>query len=58
MTDDYATRIWADLSPNREKWVLITILFDRLQDPQPAEFQAFYTVVQSAVANGLQGELP
>jgi exosortase O len=58
MTDDYATRIWADLSPNRERWVLITILFDRLQDPQPDEFQAFYTAVQLAVANGLKGEIP
>jgi exosortase O len=58
ITDDYATRIWADLSPNRERWVLVTILFDRLPDVHPEEFQAFYTAVQSAVAGGLTGGLP
>jgi exosortase O len=58
ITDDYATRIWADTSPNRERWVLVTILFDRLQDLQPAEFQAFYSAVQSTIASGLAGGLP
>jgi exosortase O len=58
ITDDYATRIWADLSLERERWVLVTILFDHQQDVQPADFHAFYTAVQSAVAAGLNGELP
>ena len=58
ITDDYATRIWADLSLDRERWVLVTILFDHQQDVQPANFHAFYSAVQSAVAAGLNGELP
>lgn len=28
-TEDYAQRIWGDLSPERERWVLVTVLFER-----------------------------
>jgi hypothetical protein len=30
--DDYAGRIWADMGLQREKWVLVTILFDSTVD--------------------------
>jgi len=40
-TDDYATRIWADLAPQRERWVLVSILFDEVQDPHDPETAAF-----------------
>ena len=33
-TDDYGTRMWADLDPQREEWVLVTVLFDQSVDPQ------------------------
>lgn len=52
-TDDYGTRLWADLSPQRDRWVLVTLLFDGVQDPQAAEVQALYTAVRDAVATSL-----
>ncbi len=54
-TDDYATRIWADLAPQRERWVLVTILFDEAIDPQSAESQALFTALRSVVQINLAG---
>jgi exosortase O len=54
-TDDYATRIWADLAPERERWVLVTILFDGVHDPHAADVQAFYTALHDTVARSLEG---
>ena len=54
-TDDYGTRIWADLAPQRERWVLVTILFDRARDPYAADVQALYAAVHAAVASSLEG---
>ena len=55
ITDDYAARIWADLSPERDRWVLVTILFDGVHDPRANDVQAFYAVLRNAVARGLEG---
>jgi exosortase O len=49
-TDDYATRIWADLSPERQRWVLVSILFDENIDPHRPEVQSFYLALHGAVA--------
>ncbi len=54
-TDDYATRIWADLAPRRERWVLVSILFDSAQDPQDADVQALYLALHDAVHSYLEG---
>lgn len=51
-TDDYAARIWADLSPERQRWVLVTILFDENIDPQRSEVQSLYLALHEAVASG------
>jgi exosortase O len=53
ITDDYATRIWADLSPEKERWVLVSILFDDVVDPNDADTQAFYLALQEAVSTSL-----
>lgn len=53
-TDDYATRIWADLAPQRTRWVLVSVLFDGVIDPQDGAAQAFYEALQQAVAGYLQ----
>jgi hypothetical protein len=58
-TDDYATRIWADLSPHRQRWILVTILYDQAVDPSSPESQAFYQTVHAVVLDGLdRGVLP
>jgi exosortase O len=54
-TDDYATRIWADLAPQKLRWVLVTILFDQAIDPQADETQALFTAVRSTVLTTLKG---
>ncbi len=54
-TDDYASRIWADLSPQQERWVLVSILFDELPDPNSTEVQTFYTTLHNSVAQKLNG---
>jgi exosortase O len=53
-TDDYASRIWADLAPQRDRWVLVSILFDKARDPHTAEMQAFYIDLHNAVAHHLE----
>jgi exosortase O len=52
-TDDYGSRIWADLALERERWVLVSVLFDDLADPQAAEAQAFYAALHHAVSQEL-----
>jgi exosortase O len=54
-TDDYGTRIWADLSPERERWVLVTILFDSVHDPHATDIQALYIALHDTVAHSLEG---
>ena len=38
-TDDYATRIWADVRLQRQEWVLVTIFFNQSVDWHAAETQ-------------------
>jgi exosortase O len=54
-TDDYATRIWADLASERDRWVLVTILFDGVHDPSTADLQAFFSALHAGVAHSLEG---
>ncbi|MEJ2599823.1 MAG: exosortase O [Anaerolineales bacterium] len=54
-TDDYATRIWADLAPQKQRWVLVTVLFDQEIDPQANEAQALYRALRLTVHNSLKG---
>jgi exosortase O len=55
-TDDYATRIWADAAIDRDRWVLISILFDGMYDPHDADVQAFYVALHDAVSANLRGQ--
>ena len=54
-TDDYAARIWSDLSPNRARWVLVTVLFDRLVNPNSPDIKALLTTLQISVQQSLNG---
>jgi exosortase O len=58
LTDDYATRIWSDLAPQRQTWVLVTILFDSAVDPTVPELQALYDGLRRSVARSLEGGNP
>jgi hypothetical protein len=55
ITDDYATRMWADLTPERQRWVLVTVLFDGARDPRSPGVQTFYLALRDAVAHNLEG---
>ncbi len=50
-TDDYGTRIWADLAPQRDKWILVSILFDGEVDPHDDDIRDFYEALHLAVAD-------
>jgi exosortase O len=56
VTDDYATRIWSDLYPQRQTWVLVTILFDTAVDPTRADLQDLYAELRQTVAQSLEGD--
>jgi exosortase O len=56
-TDDFARRIWADLEPQRQRWILVTILFDQPAELDSAEFQEFFQALHSTVQAGLAGGL-
>jgi exosortase O len=56
-TDDYGTRIWADLAPRRDRWVMVSILFDGVYDPRSPDVQALYLALRDAVAHNLGGGL-
>ncbi|MBE2224260.1 MAG: exosortase O [Anaerolineae bacterium] len=53
ITDDYATRIWADLAPERDRWVLVSVLFDETVEPDAANVTAFYEALKETVAANL-----
>jgi exosortase O len=55
-TDDYGTRIWADLALQSERWVLVSILFDSVTEPDAAQVQTFYLALHEAIASYLEGE--
>ena len=52
-TDDYAVRMWADLAPRRDRWVLVTILFDRVHDPHAVSMEAFHIALRDTIAHSL-----
>jgi exosortase O len=54
-TDDYATRIWSDLAPQRQSWVLVTVLFDEAIDPESPDVLDLYTILQQVVQTSLVG---
>jgi exosortase O len=57
-TDDYAVRIWSDLAPERQRWVLVTILFDGAADPTGAPVVELYKGLHQAVRLALEGAQP
>lgn len=52
---DFGRRIWADLGPQRERWVLVTILLDQVYDPHQSEMIQLFLGMQAAVHSSLMG---
>jgi len=59
ITEEYAARIWDDLTPNPQPWVLVTVLFDQPVNLGSPDALALFSVVRDAADNGLAGsQLP
>lgn len=54
ITDDYTARLWAALSPQPERWLMVSVLFDEAIDPRGADAEALYLALQSAARSHLQ----
>ena len=52
-TDDYSVRIWDDMAPQPQPWVLVTVLFDNPVDPSGAEVQALFAALRQSVQSSL-----
>ncbi|UCH61208.1 MAG: exosortase O [Anaerolineales bacterium] len=55
VTDDYGTRMWADLPTEKEPWVLVTILFDQAYNPQDDALLDLYARLRQTVQRNLEG---
>jgi hypothetical protein len=53
ITSDYGARIWSDLSPERDAWVLVTVLFDDIYEPGDPGPASFYSTLRQSVALSL-----
>lgn len=54
-TDDYASRIWADVSPRRERWVLVSLVLDAPAAPGDPDLLALIRTLHAAVHRQLTG---
>ncbi len=55
ITDDYSVRIWDDLAPQPQTWVLVTLLFDHPVDPAAVDVQALFSLVRQQTQISLEG---
>lgn len=53
-TDDYGRRIFADISLEREHWVLVSVLFDEVVNPNDPAVEALYDALHQAAGTYLQ----
>lgn len=58
VTEDYATRMWADLAPQRQPWVLVTVLFEGTPPPDAADVHALFEALRETVARGMEEVQP
>ncbi len=56
VTDDYAARIWDDLAPQPETWVLVTVLFDEPVDMQAPDTQELFSALRESIDASLEGD--
>jgi exosortase O len=59
ITDDYAQRIWADVTVRPERWVLVSIVFDNGAGVESPEAQTLILALQKMVSERFaQGDWP
>ncbi|MBK7779522.1 MAG: archaeosortase/exosortase family protein [Ardenticatenia bacterium] len=58
MTGDYAARIWADLPPHREPWVLASVLFDGPVNAEGPATRELVNALRRAIDAGWKGSTP
>ena len=56
VTDDYSVRIWDDMAPQPQPWVLVTVLFDNVKDPAETDSSELFVVLRQAVQLSLEGK--
>ena len=54
-TDNFLSRISSDIRHKNQTWVLVSILFDNLVNPESSEIQDFVTSIHNAVNLSLKG---
>ena len=54
-TDNFLSRISSDIRHKNQTWVLVSILFDNLVNPETSEIQDFVTAIHDAVTFSLKG---
>ena len=58
VTEDYAVRIWDDLAPQPQSWMLVTVLFDSPLDLEQPELTELFTVLRQSVQTTLEADQP
>ena len=54
-TDDFWTHLWGRITRQDRFWVMISVLFDRSQQPDTPQIQTFATNIHDAIALSLTG---
>jgi len=58
-TEDFGRRMWADLAPQRERWVLVTVLFDHDYVSQLPDLNPLFDALHASVGSSLmKGSVP
>ncbi len=53
VTEDYAARIWDDLAPHPQTWVLATVLFDTPIDLRSDQARDLFSALRETIHSGL-----
>jgi hypothetical protein len=54
VTEDYAVRIWDDLAPQPQPWVLVTVLFDQPVDFDTSDTRELFNTLRETVQGSLK----
>lgn len=55
ITEDYSARIWDDLAPRPQPWVLVTVLLDHPTHLEQTDIQALFSTLRQVVQLTLEG---